>query len=83
MRNWKLLIPAAVLASGFLLCTTASFGTPAYMKKENLKSCTACHTSISPAPTKDAPKLNALGQCYLKNNFSLAKCDVPADQKKQ
>jgi cytochrome c553 len=82
MRTLKLAIPAAIVMSGFLICTTASYGTPAYQKKENLKSCTACHAKLSPTPTKDAPNLNDLGTCYQKNDHSLAKCNVPADLKK-
>jgi hypothetical protein len=79
MRTLKLVIPAAIVMTGFLLCTTVTYGTPAYMKKENLKSCNSCH---SKAATKDNPNLNDLGTCYQKNDHSLAKCNVPADQKK-
>jgi hypothetical protein len=42
------MIPAALLAAGFLVCTTASFGTPDYSKKEK-KPCTFCHTTVKPA----------------------------------
>lgn len=80
MRTLKLAIPAAIVMSGFLLLTTASYGTPAYMKKENLKSCTGCHAKLP--PTKESPNLNTLGTCYQKNDHSLAKCDVPAGLKK-
>lgn len=79
MRTWKLIVPAAIVAAGFLFCTTASYGKPEYMKKENLKSCNACHAK---AGTKDNPNLNALGTCYQKNDHSLAKCDVPDSVKK-
>jgi hypothetical protein len=80
MRTLKLAIPAVIVMSGFLLCTTTSYGTPAYQKKENLKSCNACHAKMP--PTKDSPNLNDLGTCYQKNDHSLAKCNVPADLKK-
>jgi hypothetical protein len=79
MRTWKLVIPAAIVMSGFLFCTTASFGKPEYMKKENFKSCTGCH---SKAATKDNPNLNDLGTCYQKNDHSLTKCTVPDGVKK-
>jgi len=80
MRMLKLAIPAALVAAGFLICTTASYGKPEYMKKENLKSCTTCH---SKAATKAEPNLSKIGKCYADNDHSLAKCDVPADAKKQ
>ena len=79
MRTLKLAIPAAIVMGGFLLCTTATYGKMEYMKKENLKACTACHAK---AATKTDPNLNDLGTCYQKNNHSLAKCTVPADLKK-
>ena len=82
MRTWKLAIPAAIVISGFLVCSTATYGKPEYQKKENLKSCTACHSKLSPAPTKDSPNLNDLGTCYSKNDHSLAKCNVPDSVKK-
>ena len=83
MQTWKLIIPAGIVAAGFLFCTTATYGKPEYMKKENLKSCTGCHvkTGATEAMKKD-PNLNDLGTCYQKNDHSLAKCDVPAGVKK-
>lgn len=80
MRTWKLILPAGIVMAGFLVCTTTTYGTPAYMKKENLKSCMTCHAK---AATKADPNLTAIGTCYQKNDHSLAKCDVPADAKKQ
>jgi hypothetical protein len=79
MRTWKLAIPAAIVMSGFLFCTTSTYGKPEYQKKENLKACTACHVKMG---TKDNPNLNDLGTCYSKNDHSLTKCNVPADLKK-
>jgi hypothetical protein len=80
MRMLKLAIPAGIAAVGFLLCTTVTYGKPEYMKKENLKSCTGCHSKMG--MTKDSPNLNDLGKCYSENDHSLAKCKVPADAKK-
>jgi cytochrome c553 len=42
MRAMKLVLPAAFLMTGFLICTTASYGTQEYAKKEK-KACTVCH----------------------------------------
>ena len=45
MRAMKLVLPAALLMTGFLVCTTASYGTQEYAKKEK-KSCTFCHGKV-------------------------------------
>ncbi len=70
MRVLKLAIPAAVLLSGMVLCTSLSYSTPAYAKKEK-KQCTYCHVK---AGSKD---LNDTGTCYKDNEHSLAKCEAP------
>jgi hypothetical protein len=61
-----------------MVCTSASYGTPAYAKKEGGKACTTCHVA---AGKKD---LNDTGKCYQKNEHKdLAKCPVtPAPDKK-
>jgi hypothetical protein len=69
MRTLKLAIPSAILAAGFLVCTTSSYGTPAIAKKEG-KTCTFCHVK---AGQKD---LNDTGKCY-KEKKSLATCPAP------
>jgi len=77
MRTLKLAIPAAIVLAGFLVCTTATYGKPEYMKKEGVKSCTVCHAKISaPAAMKQDPSLNDTGKCYQANDHSLAKCNV-------
>jgi len=48
MRAIKLVLPAALLAVGFLVCTTASYGTPEY-SKQTKKACNFCHTQVKPA----------------------------------
>jgi hypothetical protein len=73
MRALKLIIPAALLTAGFMICTTASYGKPEYMKKEGVKSCTVCHSKVE-AKDMMAKNLNATGKCYAENNHSLAKC---------
>ncbi len=51
----KTIIPAAVLVAGFLVCTTASYGTTEYAKTTK-KSCTFCH--LKAVPDKEAMKTN-------------------------
>jgi cytochrome c553 len=77
MRTLKLAVPAGIVMAGFLLCTTATYGTPAYMKKEGVKSCTVCHVKTgAPDAMKKDPNLNDTGKCYKDNDHSLAKCNV-------
>jgi len=64
MRTLKLVLPAAVLGTGFLLCTFSSYGKPEYAKKEN-KGCTFCHVK---AGQKD---LNDAGKYYQAHDHSL------------
>ena len=42
MSHLKLIVPAAILLGGFLVCSTASFGKPEYTKATK-KACTYCH----------------------------------------
>ncbi len=73
MRALKLIVPATLLMAGFMLCTTASYGKPEYLKKEGVKSCTTCHSKME--AKENMPKnLNATGKCYAANGHSLAKC---------
>jgi len=74
MRVIKLALPAGLLLAGFVLCTTASFGKPEYMKKEGVKSCTVCHSKMEPQKEAMAKNLNDTGKCYAENDHSLAKC---------
>ena len=73
MRTLKLAVPAAILMTGFMLCTTVSFGKPEYMKKESAKSCTVCHSKME-AKDGMAKNLNETGKCYAENDHSLTKC---------
>ena len=57
MSKIKIVLPAAILAGGFLLCTTASYGT-AENAKETKKACIYCHTQA--VPKKGDPKANDL-----------------------
>lgn len=76
MRVIKLALPAGLLLAGFVLCTTASFGKPEYMKKEGAKNCMVCHAKVE-AKELMAKNLNKTGKCYAANDHSLAKCSVP------
>jgi len=65
MRAMKLVLPAAILMAGFLVCTTASYGTAAYAKKEK-KVCTICHTKVVVDKTEMAKNLTDAGTEYQK-----------------
>ena len=70
MRAMKLVVPAIVVMTGFLVCgTTAIYGKPEYQKKEN-KKCVYCHTKIE---AKEAmPKnLTDAGKYYAAHDHSL------------
>jgi hypothetical protein len=69
----KLVAPSAILFAGFVLCTSSSYGTPEYSKKEK-KACNYCHTKIVSDKTEMAKDLNDTGNCYQSNDHSLAKC---------
>lgn len=71
MRSLKLVVPAALLLTGFLVCTTASYGTPEYMKKEK-KACTFCHTKAEPQNKEAMQKnLTDAGKYYKEHDHSL------------
>jgi hypothetical protein len=70
MRTIKLVLPAAILMTGFLVTTTASYGKPEFAKKTG-KNCAYCHVK---AGSKD---LNDTGKCYKDNNHSLDTCKAP------
>ena len=65
MRALKLVLPAAFLMTGFLICTTASYGTAAYGTKEKQK-CTYCHTKLVADKAEMAKNLNEAGKEYQK-----------------
>ncbi len=68
MRALRLILPLAILMTGVLVTTTASFSKPAYAKKEN-KDCLTCHVA------KGKKDLNDVGKCYAKAH-SLAGCEA-------
>jgi len=64
MRVLKLAVPGAIVLTGLVMSTVASYGTPAYSKAVG-KPCTSCHSKIGPmADMKKDPNLNATGKCF-------------------
>ena len=49
MSHLKVILPAAILLGGFLVCSTASLGKPAYTK-ETKKACAYCHVDAKAKP---------------------------------
>ena len=64
MSKLKLIVLAAFVLGGFLVCSTASYGKPEYTKATK-KACTFCHTVAAPKTgdpkTKD---LTGAGKYY-------------------
>jgi hypothetical protein len=56
MSQWKLIVPAALVLGGFLVCSTASYGKAEYTKQTK-KACTFCHQKNEPG-NKDAMNKN-------------------------
>ena len=54
--NLKITLPAAILLGGFLICTTASYGTMEFAKTTK-KTCVYCHEKNVPGD-KDAMNKN-------------------------
>ena len=75
MRALKLMVPTGILAFGFILCVTTSFGKPEYAKKEKMK-CVSCHSKME---AKDAitKNLTDTGKCYQAKEHSMTGCDNP------
>ena len=71
MRIVKLAVPAAIVAAGMLLCSTASYAKPEYAKKEK-KACTFCHVKMG------SKELNGGGKYYKEHNHSLEGYTAPA-----
>ena len=63
MSRWKLIVPAAVLLGGFLVCSTASFGKPEYSKTTK-KACVYCHEKTVADKTVMAKNLTDAGKYY-------------------
>jgi hypothetical protein len=61
MSHLKVILPAAIVLGGFLICTTASYGTIDIAKKTKQK-CVYCHTDVKNA--KDPKTLTDAGKYY-------------------
>jgi hypothetical protein len=66
MSKLKFALPAVILAGGFLVSTTLSYGKPEYMKQTK-KACAYCHID-SKAKPKD---LTEAGKYFKEHNNSL------------
>jgi hypothetical protein len=49
MSNLKLILPAALVLGGFLVCSTVSYAKPDYTKQTK-KACTYCHVDAQKKP---------------------------------
>ena len=60
MYQLKIALPAVILLGGFLVCSTASYGKPEYVKSTK-KACTFCHvdSKAKPKDLTDAGKYYA------------------------
>ena len=54
MSRLKLIIPAAVVLGGFLVCSTTSYGKAEYTKQTK-KACNFCHVDQVKAPKELKP----------------------------
>ncbi len=64
MFSIKIGVPAVILLGGFLICTTASYGTQEYTKQTK-KACKYCHTESFPkAGTEKAKELTPAGKYF-------------------
>jgi hypothetical protein len=70
MRAIKVALPAAILAIGMVVCTTASYGKPEYAKKEK-KSCTFCHAKMTTNKEEANANLTDAGKYYKSHEHSL------------
>ncbi len=66
MPKLKFILPAVILASGFLVSTTTSYGKAEYVKQTK-KGCTYCHVDAKAKP-KD---LTEAGKYFKEHNNSL------------
>ncbi len=72
MNRLKLFLPALILAGGFIVPATLSFGKVAYTKPGGVaagQKCTVCHTKMG---TKE---LNDVGKCF-KDKQDLKACQT-------
>jgi hypothetical protein len=49
MSRLKLILPAALVLGGFMVCSSVTYGKPDYTKATK-KACTFCHVDATKAP---------------------------------
>jgi hypothetical protein len=70
ISQWKIVVPAALVLGGFLVCSTVSYGKPDYTKQTK-KACSYCHVQAAPkAGTPEAKELKPAGK-YFQEHKSL------------
>ena len=70
MSALKLVLPAVILTTGFLVCTTATHANPEYGKAEK-KACTFCHAKMVSDKAEMTKNLNDAGNYYKDHNHKL------------
>ena len=65
MSRFKLIVPAAIVMAGFLICSTVSYGKKEY-STQTKKACNFCHVDAVKAPKE----LKAAGK-YFQEHKSL------------
>ena len=63
MSRWKVIMPAAMVLGGFLVCSTASWGKAEYSKATK-KACTTCHEKVVTDKAAMAKNLTDAGKFY-------------------
>ena len=71
----KVIVPAFIVVTGLLVCTSWVYGTAEYARKEK-KACTQCHAKVVGAKSEMIKNLNATEKCYKNNDHSMAKCST-------
>ena len=59
MSQFKIIVPAAIVLGGFLVCSTASYGKPEYTKQTK-KACVFCHVDRRKAPKESEGRRQVL-----------------------
>ncbi len=70
MRAMKLIVPAVILAAGFVVCTSVTYGKAEYAKKES-KKCVDCHGKVSADKDAMNKNLTDMGKYYKDHDHSL------------
>jgi hypothetical protein len=63
MSHFKVILPAAIVLGGFLVCSTATYGKQEYMKSTK-KQCVYCHAKVVADKDEMTKNLTAPGKYY-------------------